>query len=75
MYTYDLIKKGVVLGTAVTIPLYVAGYYPPEKQGDKHPPHEHTDVSTGGAAQPIVIVAQPGSAISFRAGTRWPIRF
>ena len=45
-----LFANGVAVGTALTIPFYVTGYYPPDKQGEKHPPHEHVHGSTGNAS-------------------------
>ena len=51
MDIYPVSKKPLVelvsIGTALTIPFYVAGYAPPEKQGERHPGHEHIEQSSG----------------------------
>ena len=78
----DLLKKGLILGTAATIPFYVTGYFPPEKQGERYPGHEHAESggnsSTG--SQGVTVYAgttgalvTPGTFVA--PGTRWTIRF
>lgn len=74
MRTYELLKMGVIAGTALTIPFYVAGYFPPEQQGDKHPPHEHTHASSGNASLSAGVVIAPIYVSSFAPSTRWTIR-
>jgi len=53
-----LSKTGAIVGTAVTIPFYVAGYYPPEPSGDRHPPHQHTELSSSITTAQANIIAQ-----------------
>jgi len=38
----ELLAKGLVVGTAITIPFYVTNYFPPD-DGHKHPGHEHVE--------------------------------
>ena len=65
MYDYSkLLGKGVLVGTAFTISFYVPGYFPPEKQSEKHPPHEHMERGTSGStASAYVTVTAPSSGI------------
>ena len=50
----------VVTPVAASLTLYVASYYPPEKQGEKHPGHEH-------------IHQNSGTSTSVLPGTTWPV--
>jgi hypothetical protein len=55
---HDEFKKAIILPVVVTIPFYVAGYFPPQHGGDRHPPHEHTERSSSITATQANIVAQ-----------------
>ena len=46
----------VSVGTAMTIAVYVPNYYPPEKQGERHPGHEHIEQSAGSSSAPAGFV-------------------
>ena len=44
---------------AGTIPFYVAGYYPPEKEGDRLPPHEHVESSSNASVSSQAAIFAP----------------
>jgi hypothetical protein len=57
----DDFKKAVILPVVVAIPFYVPAYFPPERLGDKLPPHEHTELSSSITFTQANIVAEYGS--------------
>ena len=60
----DLFKTSVTVTVAVTIPFYVAGYFPPEYNGDKHPPHDHSELSSGSTATGNVSASSGFAAVA-----------
>lgn len=64
---------------AGTIPFYVAGYYPPEKEGDRLPPHEHVESSSNAnvSSQAAIFTQQfaVGSGSTVRVAQQFVIRY
>ena len=57
----DDFKKIVIYPMVVALPFYVAGYFPPERQGNKYPPHEHAELASSITFTQANIVAEYGS--------------
>jgi hypothetical protein len=72
-----IVTISVVAPLTISVPLYVLGWFPPDKQdGEKHPPHEHVEITTSTmhafVGHPYeAMVAEPTNV---RPGTSWPVK-
>jgi hypothetical protein len=63
----------VVTPLAASLTLYVAGYYPPEKQSEKPPGHEHIHQNSGTTQAAVTGHLVLGASTSVLPGTTWPV--
>jgi hypothetical protein len=49
----DLVRRGVAVGVSLPLLFVVSGHFPPETFGDKHPPHEHLELTFGTSSAPL----------------------
>ena len=71
------LQQEVCLAVAGTIPFYVVRYYPPEKQGDQLPPHEHVEQSSVSvSSQPAIFAfAGNGATRTVLPVVQWPVKY
>ena len=78
MYTGAILKTGMIFTVGMTIPFYVAGYFPPERQGNWYPSHAHVEVSSSytmqGQVEAVRLISMSTAVRSVGAAISWPVK-
>jgi hypothetical protein len=69
----DLLKTTVTGMLVAPLAMYVTGYFPPDVQGEKHPPHEHVDATSSMVSAGPGMTIAPVYVSTAALVTRWTI--